>query len=174
MVSRGLLGLGLIVVTMPSLTACRKKPDAGIAALDASADADTADGATAATIADASASSVPSGSARPAPSLTSMFEGTPLPPATPFAGSYRCLKGLQLVQTGSIVTGTIHTSASVDTVIACTAGPETCTGTVREIQQPRSKTPKVTHVKPVTLRRAPNGDVLVKPSTGAETLCRKI
>lgn len=169
MVPRGELRLALLLFLLamaPAISACRKKP-ADTAALDASADADTTDGASSAPSASATTS------ATPTPAIAPMFEGLPVPPPTPFAGSYKCLKGLSLVQTGNIVTGTVHTTGTLDTVIACTAGPDTCTGSVREIQQVRGKSPKVLHVKPVTLRRSPSGDIVIKPETGAETFCRK-
>lgn len=177
MVSRGVLRLALLLFAIPlmapAIAACRKKP-VGTTTLDASADAETADGAASFAAAEAGAPSASAAaSAKPTPTIAPMFEGMPAAPPTPFAGSYKCLKGLSLVQTGSIVTGTVHTSGSVDTIIACTAGPDTCTGTVREIQQMRGKPPKVMHVKQVTLRRAPNGDIVIKPETGAETFCRK-
>jgi hypothetical protein len=161
----------LVTLVMPATQACRKRSIAATASLDATADA-AADASSAPPPAPPSAP--PSALPAPTSTSTSMFEGMPLPPQTPFAGRYRCLKGLELVQTGDIVRGTVHTSASTDTIIVCNAGPDTCVGTVREIQQARGRPPKVGTVKPITLRRAPSGDVLVQPATGAATHCPKL
>ncbi|MDB4936898.1 MAG: hypothetical protein JWP87_3870 [Labilithrix sp.] len=164
---------------LASLGACRKK---GGDARDAEAEADASSAA-----ADASAALDDSGATGAATAIASAEPAeasiaTEIPP-TSFAGSYRCFKGMQLQQSGTIVTSTMHTNGTTDTVIACNVGRDDCVGTVREIQTVRGKAPKVLHVRPVTLHRTPNGDVLVKvepstsgahdtkPSTTAPTLC---
>ncbi len=86
---------------------------------------------------------------------------------------------MKLEQSGRIVTSTIH-KGTTDTVLACTAGRDTCTGTVREIQTLSGKPPKVMHVKPVTLTRLSGGDVVYvvgssekKAARGDQTLCQR-
>ena len=131
-------------------SACRK----GKVAESRDAAASAADRPDASVVADASA---PLASAAPAPTATDL--ASLLPPATPFAGTYRCFGGMKLEQSGRIVTATIR-KGTTDTIIACTAGSDTCTGTVREIQTVQGKAPKVMHVKQVTLTRTRSGDVV--------------
>ena len=74
------------------------------------------------------------------------------------------MKGLQLLQLGTVVTSTTHKDATTDSVIACTVAGDTCTGTTRDIQVVRGKPPKVFHVRPITLVRTHGGDILLKTS----------
>jgi hypothetical protein len=155
-----LLSLLVVVATVPGAVACSKKTSdasdgaAGDAAAEASAGND-----------DAAVGTAASGTAAPgstvAPAAVSPDE-PPLPRPTPFTGTYRCFKGLQLLQVGNIVTSTTHKDATTDTVIACTAAGDTCTGTTRDIQVVRGKPPKVLHVRPITLVRTHGGDILFK------------
>lgn len=84
---------------------------------------------------------------------------------------------MKLEQAGRIVTATMH-KGTTDTIVACTAGTDTCTGTVREIVNVRGKPPKVTHVKPVKLTLTRSGDVVyvagspdAKGGKGEQTFC---
>jgi hypothetical protein len=165
--SRGALTLSLLVIAASATSAsCKKKAgavpgDAGASAGDASASPEAGPlNATAATYTNETSEPAPSA---PVPHSTAPATSIPMaprePPATPFTGNYRCFKGMRLEQAGTIVTSTMHTNATTDTVVACTVAGDVCTGTVREIQTTRGKSPKVTHVKPVTLRRSANGDV---------------
>jgi hypothetical protein len=181
---RGAFDLALVVVATTALGvsawSCKSKP-AG--ALDGGSDAfaalgdeggagDAGDGGVVES-ATAVASATP-----PPPAFA------PEPPSTPFTGTYRCFKGMHLEQAGTIVTSTMH-NGTTDTVVACTVSREDCIGTVREIQMTRGKAPKVMHVKPITLHRTPNGDIMFqvapapgahqtnpsKPAPGAQTFC---
>jgi hypothetical protein len=156
-------------VVTGTLTSCRKKPTLeGDAGADAAADASRGAGPTAST----------TPSAAPVASVP-----TPVPTASPFAltvesfsGNFTCPKGpLKLVQAGTIVTSTVHTNATTDTVVACKVAREVCTGSVREIQTIRGKSPKVLHLKNITLERTPSGDMLLKGPDPREkpALCRK-
>jgi hypothetical protein len=154
-----LLSLLVVAATVPGAVACNKKTSdasdgaAGDAAAEASAaNDDAAVGAAAAAAAPDSA--VVTAAISP--------EEPPLPRPTPFTGSYRCFKGLQLLQVGNIVTSTTHKDATTDTIIACTAVGDTCIGTTRDIQVVRGKPPKVLHVRPITLARTHGGDILFK------------
>jgi hypothetical protein len=195
-----LLSLLFVAATVPGAVACSKKTSdasdgaAGDAAAEAAAgNDDAAVGTAAAGAAGSAASGSAVSPAAVSPAAVSPAE-PPLPRPTPFTGSYRCFKGLQLLQVGNIVTSTSHKDATTDTVIACTAIGETCTGTTRDIQVVRGKPPKVLHVRPITLVRTHGGDILfktnptdksdtpekgsarrtaspAKPATGDETFC---
>ena len=155
-----LLSLLFVAATVPGAVACSKKAGnasdgaAGDGAAEASASNDDAAVGTglSGSVAPASAA-VPSAAAPDEPQL---------PRPTPFTGSYRCFKGLQLLQLGSVVTSTMHKDATTDTVIACSAIGDTCTGTTRDVQVVRGKPPKVLHVRPITLVRTHGGDILFK------------
>jgi hypothetical protein len=157
-----LLSLLVVTATVPGAVACNKKTSdasdgaAGDAAAEASAAND--DAAVGAAAAAAAAAAPDSAVVTAAVSA----EEPPLPRPTPFTGSYRCFKGLQLLQVGNIVTSTTHKDATTDTIIACTAVGDTCTGTTRDIQMVRGKPPKVLHVRPITLVRNHGGDILFK------------
>ena len=144
-------------------SACRKgaPPDSRDAAT--TTDASLGDGGNALTDGDAGAPlPVATVAAAPTSAELSGFQ----PPPNPFTGTFRCFGGMKLEQAGRIVTSTIH-KGTTDTVLACTASIDTCTGTVREIQTVRGKPPKVMHVKPVTLKLLKSGDIL--HLVGAET-----
>lgn len=86
-----------------------------------------------------------------------------LPRPTPFSGTYRCFKaGMQLEQSGNIVMSTMHKDSTTDTVLVCTAIGDVCTGTMRDIHLVKTKSKKVTNVRPVTLLRTGAGDIMVK------------
>jgi hypothetical protein len=156
---RGTVVLSLLVVsaTAPGVVSCKKKTsdalDGGASDGAASTDASAASDDAAVTEGNVAATAVATAATADAP---------PLPRPTPFTGSYQCLKGLQLLQVGNIVTSTIHKDATTDTVLACTATLDTCTGTMRDIQNGRGKSPKVLNVRPITLVRTHNGDILLK------------
>jgi hypothetical protein len=164
------------VVLLAALAAatqgCRKGAPAD--AKDAASNADaSASGDAGAMLDDASALLV--ATAAPMPTATEL--AAQQPPPTPFSGTYRCFGGMKLEQAGRIVTATIH-KGTTDTILACTAGSETCTGTVREIQIVRGKPPKVNHVKAVTLTLTRSGDVVYvvgsaekKAGQGDQTFC---
>jgi hypothetical protein len=185
MLSRGAIDRVLVVIATTALGAssCRTKVQ------QASVDA-TADASTLADAADLAAATSPSASA-PAPSASTprpIFEGVAIEPAS-FAGTFRCFKGMTLVQSGRIVTSTMHTNGTIDTIVACTVRGDDCVGTVREVETVRGKAPKVNHTKPVTLHRMPSGDILFridkpetsggggaresKPAAGGGTLCAR-
>jgi hypothetical protein len=164
-----------VLATLLVVLSCRKNAPSG-SGVDGG-DASLQDGASSQTAAPSesvAAASVTDGpQLRPAPSATSssLFPVT----AGPFDGTYRCFKGLQLVQTGAHVLSTTHTNATTDTVIACTVAGDVCAGSIREVQHARGKPPKVLHVKPMTLERTPAGDVLFKPGSPTEkpTFCKR-
>ena len=166
----------LVALTSLFASACRKGKVAE--SRDAASDdaaASAADRPDASVVADAPAPFASAASAEPAPTATDL--ASLLPPATPFAGTYRCFGGMKLEQSGRIVTATIR-KGTTDTIIACTAGSDTCTGTVREIQTVQGKAPKVMHVKQVTLTRTGSGDVVYvvgsvekKAGRGEQTFC---
>jgi len=160
---RGAVLLSSIVIATSALGAssCKKKTQGNTP--DGAASASAAGGASAMLV-DAAATAVPTATA-PAQGAP---ESAPLPLPTPFTGSYRCFKGMQLVQVGRIVTSTMH-SGTTDTVVACMVSGDDCTGTVREIQTTSGKAPKVMHVKPVTLHRDPNGNILYKVGTAEQS-----
>jgi hypothetical protein len=153
----------LVVATSAASASCKKKTAAG--AGDGGATAGDASASLEAGAAIATAATYSNEVSEPAPSAPVPVPTAPSaiaprePAATPFTGNYRCFKGMHLEQAGNIVTSTMHTNATTDTVVACTVAGDVCTGTVREIQTSRGKSPKVLHVKPVTLRRSANGDV---------------
>ena len=165
---RGTSALSLLFVVATASSAstavsCRSKT---AESLDASSDAGPESGAPAPD--DAATTTTPpndGGAAAPSASGASaspMFSNLPLP--TPFTGDYRCFKsGLHLEQSGSLVMSTMHKDGTTDTIIACTAFGDTCTGTVRDIHLVKSKTAKkVDAVRPITLLRTKGGDVIVK------------
>jgi hypothetical protein len=153
----------LFAATVPAAVGCSKK--AGDASDAAAAGDGTAEASTsnddAAVGAPVSGTAVSSGAVAPSAAAP---EEPPLPRPTPFTGTYRCFKGLQLLQVGNIVTSTTHKDATTDTVIACTATGDTCTGTTRDVQVIRGKPPKVLHVRAITLLRTHGGDIVVKTS----------
>lgn len=154
--------------------ACRKgAPDASRDASSRTADASAEGGSSA----ELDAAVLPVAPAAPAPTTTEL--SALQPPPMPFTGTYRCFGGMKLEQSGRIVTSTIH-KGTTDTVLACTAGLDTCTGTVREIQMLSGRPPKVMHVKPVKLTRLSGGDVVYvvgssekKAGRGDQTLCQR-
>ena len=164
---RGTSALSLLFVvatasSASSAVSCRSKTTE---ALDASSDAGSESGA----IAIDDAATVAVDAASTAPRTAGMFEAPStananLPLPTPFTGDYRCFKnGLHLEQSGALVMATMHKDGTTDTIIACTAFGETCTGTVRDIHLVKSKTAKkVDAVRPITLVRTKGGDVVVK------------
>ena len=159
---RGSFGLSLLVVltTASGAASCRNKASDSLdAASDAAAsnDATTADASSAATDSGSIGSSAAAATAVATPAVPI------LPRPTPFSGSYRCFKGgMQLEQAGNIVTSTMHKDSTTDTILACTAIGDVCTGTLRDIHLVRSKSKKVGNVRPVTLLRTAAGDVIVK------------
>ncbi len=163
---RGTSALSLLVVMATASSAstalsCRSKTSE---ALDASSDGGSESGAddAATGVTGATAPGAIDAGAQAAPTASSLFSN--LPPPTPFAGNYRCFKnGLHLDQSGSLVMSTMHKDGTTDTIIACTAFGDTCTGTVRDIHLVKSKTgKKVDAVRPITLLRTKGGDVIVK------------
>jgi len=162
----------LAAMTSLLASACRKgTPADSRDAASNDADASLVEASTTA-LQDA-ATAIPSATA--APRTTEL--AAQQPPPLPFNGTYRCFGGMKLEQAGRIVTSTIH-KGTTDTIIACTAGSTTCTGTVREIQTTRGKAPKVMHVKPVTLTLTKSGDVVYvvgsadkKAGKGEQTFC---
>ena len=161
LLGRGFASLSMLVVltTAAGAVSCRSKTSD---ALDGASDATASDGATAddATSATAAAESGAESGAVAAVDTPSV---PVFPRPTPFTGTYRCFKsGLQLEQVGNIVTSTMHKDATTDTMIACTAIGDTCTGTVRDIHLVKTKSKKVGNVRPVTLLRTAAGDVIVK------------
>jgi hypothetical protein len=161
---RGSAGLLLLVaLTTASVAACRTKTgDATDGASDAASDAAGGDGSTAA--AAATSSALEAGGAIPTdPAATAPPTEPSLPRPTPFSGSFRCLKsGMQLEQSGNIVMSTIHKDATTDTILACTVIGDSCTGTVRDIHLAKTKSRKVTNVRPVTVVRTGTGDMMIK------------
>jgi hypothetical protein len=153
--------------------ACRKGAPSD--SRDASSNADASlDGASSLSD-DAGVAPAVVATAAPLPSSTELAAFQP--PPNPFTGTYRCFGGMKLEQAGRIVTSTIH-KGTTDTVLACTAGRDTCTGTVREIQTIKGKPPKVMHVKAVTLTRLTSGDIVYlagaetkAPSKADQTMC---
>jgi len=170
----------LAAMTSLHVLACRKRApddshsrDASSKSGDASAEGGSLAELDAATLPVAPAAPTPA----PAPTTTEL--AALQPPPMPFTGTYRCFGGMKLEQSGRIVTSTIH-KGTTDTVLACTAGIDTCTGTVREIQMLSGRPPKVMHVKPVTLTRLSGGDVVYvvgsserKAARGDQTLCQR-
>jgi hypothetical protein len=162
--------LSLLVVATAALAgaSCKKKAASG--ALDGGANASDASAsveggaATASAATDATEAREPSLPAPVAPAARPVAPREP--PPTPFTGSYRCFKGMQLEQAGDLVTSTMHTNGTTDTIVVCRVGGDVCTGTVREIQTTRGKPPKVMHVKPITLRRHANGDITYDVGAG--------
>lgn len=164
-----LLSLLVVAATVPGAVACnacnKKTSDASDgAAGDAAAEASAAHD-------DAAVGAAAAGAAPDGAVVTAAVspEEPPLPRPTPFTGSYRCFKGLQLLQVGNIVTSTTHKDPTTDTIIACTAVGDTCTGTTRDIQVVRGKPPKVLHVRPITLVRTHGGDILFKTGQSDKT-----
>ena len=165
----------LVALTSIFASACRKGKVAE--SRDAASDdaaANTADRADASVVDDAVA---PLASAASAASPTATELASLMPPSTPFAGTYRCFGAMKLEQSGRIVTATIR-KGTTDTIIACTAGNDTCTGTVREILTAQGKAPRVMHVKQVTLTLTKSGDVVYvvgsaekKAGRGEQTFC---
>lgn len=161
------LSLLFVATSAVAGASCKKKATPG--ALDGAANASDASAGASLEGGPASASSdteareptVPSPVAAPA---IPVAPREPLP--TPFAGSYRCFKGMHLDQAGDLVTSTMHANGTTDTVVVCRVAGDECTGTVREIQTTRGKAPKVMHVKPVTLRRDANGDITYDVGAG--------
>ena len=166
----------LVALTSIFASACRKGKVAE--SRDAASDdaaGNTADRADASVVDDAVAPLASAASAASAPTATEL--ASLMPPSTPFAGTYRCFGAMKLEQSGRIVTATIR-KGTTDTIIVCTAGNDTCTGTVREIQTVQGKAPKVMHVKPITLTRTSGGDVVYvvgsaekKAGRGEQTFC---
>ena len=161
---RGTSALSLLVVVMTASSAssalsCRNKTSE---ALDASSDAGIESGALG--VDGAATAVVDGGAAAPKAGASDSSSTSNLPLPTPFTGDYRCFKnGLHLEQSGTIVMATTHKDSTTDTIIACTAIGTTCTGTVRDIHLVKTKTAKkVDAVRPITLLRTKNGDVVVK------------
>lgn len=169
----------LAAMTSLLALACRKgAPGDSRDASSKTADA-SAEGGSGAELATEAAAPVPVATAAPGPRPTATELAALQPPPMPFTGTYRCFGGMKLEQSGRIVTSTMH-KGTTDTVLACTAGPTTCTGTVREIQTLAGRPPKVTHVKPVTLTRLSGGDVVYvvgssekKAARADQTLCQR-
>ena len=154
--------------------ACRKGAVADSHDAADASDASSADAASARPVEDAAA---PIATAEPASTAAELSSLLPATAPTPFSGTYRCFGGMRLEQVGRVVTATVH-KGTTDTVVACTAGSDTCTGTVREIQTVRGKPPKVMHVKPITLTLTKTGDVVYvvgaaekKAGRGEQTFC---
>jgi hypothetical protein len=180
--SPGALTLAVVVVAAIATfgAACKSKANAdtldAAARADAGADAATEGGlSTGEPDADAGLTADPA----PTPLATRPLAPRELP-FTPFTGDYRCFKGMHLEQAGTIVMSTVHTNATTDTVVACNVAGDVCTGTVREIQTIRGKSPKVMHIKPVTLQRSPTGDITyrtgnpdAKPGAHDTTFCAR-
>jgi hypothetical protein len=157
---RGSAGLLLLVVlTTAAVAACGTKTGD---ATDAASDAAGGDGGSAAIAATTSA--LEAGGSNPSdPAVTASPTEPSLPRPTPFSGSYRCFKsGMQLEQSGNIVTSTMHKDATTDMILACTVIGDSCTGTVRDIHLVKTKSRKVTNIRPVTVVRTGTGDVMVK------------
>lgn len=163
---------------MGTLLGCRKKPTPdGDASVDSAAVASGSSGLDASTTPSAAPVPIPTASLTDGPQLR------PVPSAAPFAlaadkfsGNYTCPKGaLKLVQAGTIVTSTVHTNATTDTIVACSVAGEVCIGSVREILTIRGKSPKVLHLKNITLTRLPSGDVVLRGPDPKEhpAVCRK-
>jgi hypothetical protein len=149
----------LVILTTGSAVACRPKTTD---AVDGASDAAAGDGGLTSD-ADATSPLVDSGSIPTDPAAAASQAAPSVPRPTPFTGTYRCFKGgLQLEQSGTIVTSTMHKDATIDTFLACTAIGDSCTGTVRDIHLVKTKSRKVTNVRPVTVVRTATGDVLVK------------
>jgi hypothetical protein len=166
----------LLAVLVAATPGCRKRAPAD--AKDAASNADaSSSGDAGAMVDDASTPALPVATTAPTPTPTSTELAAQQPPQMPFAGTYRCFGGMKLEQAGRIVTATIR-KGTTDTILACTASSETCTGTVREIQMVHGKPPKVNHVKPVTLTLTRNSDVVYvvgsaekKAGQGDQTFC---
>lgn len=162
---RGSVGLILLVVlTTWSVLACRARTgDAADGASEAGADDGGADADADANATSATSSLADSGPIPTDPAATASSLASSLPRPTPFTGAYRCLKGgMQLEQAGNIVTSTMHKDTTVDTFLACTVIGDTCTGTVRDIHLVKTKSRKVTNIRPVTLVRTGAGDIMLK------------
>lgn len=154
----------LVVSTMaPGSMSCSKKTSDAL-------DGGAGDGAAIADASSAESDATAIGTVAPGTAVATDAtpDAPPLPRPTPFTGSYGCFKGMQLVQVGTIVTSTIHKDATTNTVLACTATGDTCTGTLRDIQAVRGKAPKVLHVRPITMVRTHSGDVLFKMTPASE------
>ena len=174
----------LVALTSLFASACRKgaladSHDAAGTSDASSADAASADAASARVVDDAAVPMVPVRTAEPASTAAELSSLLPATPPTPFSGTYRCFGGMKLEQAGRFVTATVH-KGTTDTVVVCTAGSDTCTGTVREIQTVQGKPPKVMHVKPVTLTLTTSGDVVYvvgavekKAGRGEQTFCAR-
>ena len=179
------LSLLVAVAAASGAASCRNKVSASLdAASDAAAGDAASDGAVPSASTTGAAASAAESAAAAAPDAISN-----LPRPTPFTGNYRCFKsGMHLEQTGTIVMSTMHKDATTDTIIACTAIGDTCTGTVRDIHLAKTKGKKVDAVRPITLLRTGGGDVIVKlgheqkatgakssssskPAAGDETFC---
>jgi hypothetical protein len=163
----------LLAALAASASACRKGTPADSKDAATDADASAADGAS--TVEPAPA--IPVATAAPTATATATELAAQQPPPSPFTGTYRCFGGMKLDQAGRIVTATMH-KGTTDTIIACTASTDTCTGTVREILTVRGKPPKVNHVKPLTLTLTRNGDIVYvvgssekKAGKGDQTFC---
>jgi hypothetical protein len=172
------LASALAVATSLLATGCRKGAPAN-GTKDGGSRTDASDDASASAMLDAAVALPAATAATAAPTTTATATelAAQQPPPSPFSGTYRCFGGMKLDQAGRIVTSTIH-KGTTDTVIACTASPDKCTGTVREIVNVRGKPPKVNHVKPVTLTLTRNGDVVYvvgsaekKAGKGEQTFC---
>ena len=156
----GTAGLFLLVVlTTTAVVACRTKTGD---VTDGASEAGISDGGP---TADADATTAPedSGAIPIDPAAAATAAAPSLPRPTPFTGTYRCPKGgMQLEQAGNIVTATMHKDATIDTFLACTATGDSCTGTLRDVHLVKTKSRKVTNIRPVTLVRTGAGDVLLK------------
>ncbi len=171
----------LVALVSLFASACRKgaladSRDAAGTSDASNADAASADAASARVVDDAA---VPVRTAEPAPTAAELSSLLPATPPTPFSGTYRCFGGMKLEQAGRFVTATVH-KGTTDTIVVCTAGSDTCTGTVREIQTVQGKPPKVVYVKPVTLTLTTSGDVVYvvgavekKAGRGEQTFCAR-
>ena len=154
------LSLLVVLTAAAAIVSCRNKTSD---ALDAASDAAAGDARTG----DAMTALADGGPTDGGVALAAATPGTAsLPRPTPFSGTYRCFKsGIQLEQVGNIVTSTMHKDSTTDTIIACTAIGDMCTGTMRDIQLAKTKSKKVGNIRPVTLLRTAAGDVLVKMGT---------
>ena len=149
----------LVVLTTAAVVACRTKTGD---VTDGASEAGLGDGGPTAD-ADATTAAEDSGAIPIDPAAAAAAAAPSLPRPTPFTGSYRCPKGgMQLEQAGNIVTATMHKDATIDTFLACTAIGDSCTGTLRDIHLVKTKSRKVTNVRPVTLVRTGAGDIMLK------------
>lgn len=162
------LSLLVILTTASGAVSCgNKASDSRDAASDAALDAAATNDASSADTGGGSIASDAGAATAVAPQVVPL-----LPRPTPFSGTYRCFKGgMQLEQAGNIVLATMHKDSTTDTVVACTAVGDLCTGTVRDIQGGRGKVKKVVNVRPVTLQRTAGGDILfnLSPSPSAKS-----